>query len=325
MKNKLLVSVFAVAIAALAFTSCETKSNVTAVCTDLLKGTLHGTAAAAGDAPSATRGFMQIDGSNLVIAEYEFPSKDVNDPRLLYRTIEFGDGSYLPKRVDSLRYEYGEWQDQNTVFTLLITPKSGDPYILKYRGDALIAPDGRAYGGTSSANSARVEKLEKVITTFPNTDWEAEFRGEFVTDSIFRDSIRATFVPPMSFKYDTIKVFDHMDTVSADTTCLYKLIFKRDSSTFANTGHYYRKQIRSTYDRETKETTIVSQNEYEYDFRWMFSDLATDAKFTVQLANTTQPGVEGEKLNIARYAVDSLGEAYEFALGGLNYKRPVKP
>lgn len=327
MKNKLLVSVFALGLAAFAFTSCETKSNVTEVCTDLLKGTLHGVAAASGDAPSATRGFVKIDGSTLLLAEYEFPSKDVNDSRLLYREIAFGDGSFAPKKVDTLSYEYGEWQDQNTVFTLLVTPKAGDPYTLKYRGDALIAPDGRAFGGSTSLSSARVEKLEKVIGTFPNTDWEATFRGEFVTDSIFRDSIKVTFIPPMSFKYDTIKVFDHMDTVSADTTCYYKLIFNREPGTFANTGHYYRKQFRSTYDRETKETTIVSEsvNVYEYDFRWMFSDLATDAKFTVQLTNTSQPGVEGEKLSIARYTLDSLGVASEFALGGLTYKRPVQP
>ena len=105
------------------------------------------------------------------------------------------------------------------------------------------------------------------------------------------------------------------------------LEFNRDATTFANTGHYYRKQFRSTYDRETKETTIVSEsvNVYEYDFRWMFSDLATDAKFTVQLTNTSQPGVEGEKLSIARYTLDSLGVASEFALGGLTYKRPVQP
>ena len=57
----------------------------------------------------------------------------------------------------------------------------------------------------------------------------------------------------------------------------------------------------------------------------MFSDLATDAKFTVQLTNTSQPGVEGEKLSIARYTLDSLGVASEFALGGLTYKRPVQP
>lgn len=324
MKNKLLVSVFAVAIAAHAFTSCEPKSDVTAVCTDLVKGTLHGVAAAAGDAPSAARSLVQLEGSSLVIAEYEFPSKDVNDPRLLYRVIEFGDGSFVPKKVDTLSYEYGEWQDQNTVFTLLVTPKSGDPYILKYRGDALTAPDGRIYGGTSASSSARVEKLEKVIGTFPNTDWEATFRGEFVTDSAFRDSIRVTFVPPMSFKYDTLKIFDHMDTVSADTTCLYKLSFNRDAD-LANTGHYYRKAVRSKYNRETKETTIVSENVYEYDFRWMFSDLATDAKFTVQLANTTQPGVAGEKLSISGYALDSVGVASEFTLGGLKYKRPVQP
>ena len=324
MKNKLLVSVFAVAIAAFAFTSCETKSDATAVSTDLVKGTLHGIAAASGDAPSAARGYAQLNGRTLFIVEYEFPSKNVNDSRLLYRSIAFGDGTFEPKIVDTLHYEYGEWQEQNTVFTLLITPSTASPYVLKYKGDALIGQYGCLYGGTSANNVARVEKLEKVATTFSNTDWEATFRDEFVTDSIFRDSIRATFIPPMTFKYDTIKIFDHMDTVSADTTCYYKLIFNRDLATLANTGHYYRKAVRSTYNRETKETTIVSEDVYEYDFRWLFPDLSSDSKFSVQLTNTTQPGAT-EKLSIARYALDSVGVAAGFSLGGLNYTRPVKP
>ena len=320
MKNKLLVSVFAVAIAALAFTSCETKSDVTGVTTDLLKQTLHGVNAGT----SAARGYVKQDGSQLIIAEYEFPSSNVNDPVLLYRTMAFGDGVFVPKKVDTLSYEYGEWQDQGTVFTLLVTPRTGDPYVLKYNGDALIEPNGRVFGGSTAANAARVEKWEKVIATLPNTNWEGEFRGEFVLDSAFRDSIRTTFIPPMTFKKDTIKIFDHMDTVAADTTCLYKLIFNRDAD-LANTGHYYRKEIRSEYNRETKETTIVSDTVYEYDFRWWFSEVSSEKKFTVQLANTTTPGVEGSKLNISKYELDEAGVAASFLLGGVDYKRPVQP
>ena len=321
MKNKLLVSVFAVAIAALAFTSCEPKSDVTAVCTDLVKGTLHG----ANAGTSAARGFMQLDGQTLVVAEYEFPSQDVNDPILLHRVIAFGDGTFEPKKVDTLRYEYGEWQSQGTAFTLYVTPKEGAPYVLKYNGDALVEPDGRVYGGSTAANAARVEKWEKVIATLPNTNWEGEFRGEFVLDSAFRDSIRTRFIPPMTFITDTIKIFDHMDTVSADTTCLYKLNFVRDLNTLANTGHYYQRQRRTSYNRETKETTIISEHVYEYDFRWIFSEVSSEKKFTVQLANTTTPGVEGEKLSISKYELDSVGDASSFLLGGATFTRPVQP
>ena len=322
MKNKLLVSVFAVAIAALAFTSCEPKSDVTAATTDLLKQTLHGVA----EGKSAARGFAQMDGQTLTLAEYEFPSKDVNNNILLYRTMTFGDGVFSPKSVDTLTYEYGEWQDHGTVFTLLITPQTdAAPYILKYRGDAFIEPDGRVFGGATTANVARVEKLEKVISTFPNTDWEGTFRGEFVLDSIFRDSIRTTFIPPMTFKKDTIKIFDHMDTISADTTCLFKLDFVRDLTTFDNTGHYYRKEVRSTYDKQTKETTIMSTNIVEYDFRWALSEISTDKKFTVQLLNTTTPSAEEEQLSISKFELDSVGVAKSFLLGGVNYARPVLP
>ena len=320
MKNKLLVSVFAVAIAALAFTSCETKSDVTEVSTDLLKRTLHGV----NTGTSAVRGFAQLDGSTLILAEYEFPSKNVDDPILLHRVIAFGDGTSEPKKVDTLNYEYGEWQSQNTVFTLFVTPKTETPYVLKYNGDALVRPDGRVYGGSSAANAARVEKWEQVIATLPNTDWEGEFRGDFVLDSVFRDSIRTTYIPPMTFITDTLKIFDHMDTVAADTTCLYKLSFKR-AKDFANTGHYYKKEVRSKYDRETKETKIISEDVYEYDFRWWFSEVSSEKKFSVQLANTTMPGVEGDKLSISKYELDSAEVASSFLLGGVTYTRPVKP
>ena len=319
MKNKLLVSVFAMAIAAFAFTSCENKSDVTAVTTDLLKQTLHGVTSGS----SAARGLSQLDGGTLYMAELEFASKDVNDHRLLFREMAFGDGSYMAKKVDTMSYEYGEWMEQGTVFSLLVTPKTGEQFVLKYKGDALIAPNGTVYGGSTAANAARVEKWEKVIATFPNTDWEGTFKGEFVLDSVFRDSIRTTFIPPMTFKKDTIPWFDHMDTVSADTTCFFRLIFERDVNTLANTGHYYRKEVRSKYDKKTKETTIISEKVVEYDCRWMFTEVSTEKKFTVQLANTTTPGVQGDKLSISKYELDEAGVAASFLLGGVNYKRLV--
>ncbi len=319
MKNKLLVSVFAMAIAAFAFTSCEPKSDVTAVCTDLLKETLHGVRTGT----SAARGLTQLDGQTLYMAELEFASKDVNDPRLLLREIAFGDGVYMAKKVDTMTYEYGEWLENGTVFSLHVTPRSGETFVLRYSGDALIAPNGVTYGGSSSANAARVEKWESVISSFPNTDWEGTFRGEFVLDSVFRDAIRTTFIPPMTFKKDTIQIFDHMDTVAADTTCYMKYEFNRDLNTLANTGHYYRKEVRSKYDKNTKETTIISETVVEYDYRWMFSDVSTEKKFSIQLANTTTPGVEGAKLNVSKYELDEAGNPASFLLGGVDFTRPV--
>lgn len=319
MKNKLLVSVFAMAIAAFAFTSCEPKSDVTAVCTDMLKETLHGVKSGT----SAARGLSQLDGQTLYMAELEFASKDVNDSRLLLREIAFGDGSYMAKKVDTMTYQYGEWMEHGTAFSLLVTPKTGESFVLKYKGDALITPNGTVYGGSTAANAARVEKWESVINTFPNTDWEGTFRGEFVMDSVFRDSIKVTFIPPVTFKYDTIQVFDHMDTVSADTTCYHKYAFERDVNTLANTGHYYRKEVRTKYDKKTKETTIISEKEFEYDFRWMFSEVSSEKKFSIQLANTTTPGVEGAKLNVSKYELDEAGNAASFLLGGVDFTRPV--
>ena len=313
MKNKLLVSVFVVAIAAFAFTSCETKSNVTDVCSDMIKESMH----------KSARSLVQQEGQSLTISEYEFLG-GVEDNRMVYRTIAFGNGVDEPKRVDTLTYQYGDWGEANTSFSLIVTPARGESYTLWYKGNAFITPDGRTIGGEGIDNTARVEKWEKTIASFPNTEWEAEFKGEYVKDTVWEDSIRTIFIPPMTFKTDTIKVFKgKMDTLSADTTCYFRFSVNRDAN-HANTGHFYQKSVRSTYDRETKQTTIVSELEKEYDCNWYFSEVSSDAKFTIVLESLT-PGVEGDKLSISKYKVDEEGKAAEFLLGGLTYKAPAQP
>jgi len=276
MKNKLLVTVFVMAVTALAFTSCETKSNVMEVNTDLVKASIH----------STPRGLVQLDGQSLSIAEYEFLG-GVNDNRLVYRAIASGNGSEQAKKVDSLTYQYGEWGEHNTVFSLIVTPKSGEPYTLWYKGNALIAPDGRSFGGNSSDNLARVEKWENTISSLQNTTWNGIYEGDFVLDSVFRDSVRTTFIPPATFKKDTIQVFVRMDTVAADTTCYYTLTFSRDASSFINTGHLYRKEVRSKYDLDSRTATILSVKEKEYDCNWFFTSVSSDKRFSIQLVSTT--------------------------------------
>ena len=278
MKNKLLVSLFATAIAVFAFTSCEKpQADVTEVCSDMIKESIHKTA----------RSLVLVDNETLTIEEYEFMG-GVNDNRLLYRVIAFGNGVNTPKSVDTLTYEYGEWRDNNTTFTLQVYPTTLPAYTLLFRGNALITPEGHAIGGEGLNNAARVEKFEKAIASFPDTKWEGTFEAEYVLDSVFRDSIRNIFIPPMTYKTDTIQVFSgKMDTLSADTTCYYAIEFNYDAATKATTGHYYQKSVRSTYDRETKTKTIVSENVREYDCTWFFSDVSSDAKFVVTLNTPT--------------------------------------
>lgn len=313
MKNKLLVSVFAMAVAAFAFTSCETKSDVTAVCTDLVKQSLH----------KNPRSLVQLDGQTLTIVEYEFPG-GVDDNRLTYRSISFGNGTFTPKAIDNQTYAYGDWSEHNTVYSLLVTPSAGDPYTLKYKGNAFITPDGKEIGGEGTNNTARVEKWEKTINNLPNTDWEAMYAGEYVMDSVFEDSIRSRFVPGQGIVVDTIKVFNgKMDTISADTTCYFNFDLKRSAS-LVNTGHFYKKSIRSTYNRETEKVDTISVTIKEYDFNWFFADVTSDAKFVIRLQSIT-PGVEGDNLSISKYKLDDAGQPAEFLLGGLTYTRPANP
>lgn len=314
MKNKLLLSVFATAIVAFAFTSCETKSNVTEVCTDMVKESMH----------KSARSLAQLDGEVLSICEYEFLG-GVNDNRLVYRTIAFGNGVNQPKKVDTLSYQYGEWGESNTSYSLYITPNEGEPYTLWYKGNAFITPDERSIGGEGVDNMPRVEKWEKTIASFSNSKWEGVFRDEFVTDSIWEDSIRTTFIPPMTFIVDTIKVFrGKMDTLSSDTTCYFTLEMKRDPVTFVNTGHFYQREVRTEYDRETKTETIISEAVFEYDFNWFFTEVSSDAKFVVTLKSTTD-GVESENLSISKYKTDEAGKNGELLLNGVTYKHPELP
>lgn len=306
MKNKLLVFAFAVGLAAFCLTSCETKSDVTAVCSDIVKESLHKT----------PRSLVHLEGEKLSIDEYEFLG-GVNDNRLLFRSIAFGNGVYSPKTVDTMTYEYGEWQEQNTIFTLHVTPSNAPAYTLLYKGNAFVTPEGLVIGGVGLDNTARVEKWETILNTFPNTNWEAKFEDEFVMDSIFRDSIRATFIPPMSFKYDTLKIFTgKMDTLSADTTCTYRIEFNQDPATLATTGHFYQEGVRSTYDRETKQTTIVNKTSNEFDFIWFFTEVSTDAKFSIQIKNVA--GGDAESLSISKYKNNE--SVAEFVLNDLTFK-----
>jgi hypothetical protein len=312
MKNNLLLSVIAVLVAALALTSCEKPSNVTEVCTDMVKQSMH----------KSARSLAQLDGEVLSICEYEFLG-GVNDNRLVYRTIAFGNGFDQPKKVDTLTYEYGEWGPANNSFSIYVTPPAGEPYTLWYEGNAFITPDDKKIGGEGMDVMARVEKWEKVIATLPNNKWEGTYSAEFVTDSVFRDSIKSIFVPPMSFKYDTIKVFDRLDTVSADTTCYYSIELKRDAQ-FANTGTFYKKSVRSTYDRATKQVNIISEAVTEYDCKWFFSEVSSDSKFTITLQNVNDEK-QGEKMSISKYKTDEAGKALEFLLNGATFKHPELP
>ena len=308
MKNKLLVSVFVAAVAAFAFTSCKPKSDVKDVSTDLIKESLH----------SFARSMVSLRGEALTIAEYEFPSANVDDNRLIYRSIAFGNGKYEAKKVENLTYEYGEWNEDCTKFSLFVTPAKGEPYTLWFRSNAFLTPEGRVFDQLGT----RVEKWEKSINTMTNTEWIATFMDELTVDSII-DTIYATilppYIPPYKYKYDTVYYEDSVTILSADTMCTYEYIFNRDASTFANTGKFRRTSTRSTYDRETATTTIISKDVKEFDYNWFFSEVASNEKFTIVVKNIK---TDDEKpLNISKYKLDSQDKASSFLLDGMTYVR----
>lgn len=313
MKNKLLVILFA-AVVAFAFAACKNKSDVVDVCDDMIKESMH----------KSARSLTQLTGETLTITEFEFATTNVNDNKLVCRTISFGNATPLVRVDDPMTYEYGEWNENNTAYSIYVTPSVGAPYTMWYKGNAFILPDGRTIGGDGNDVTARVDKWETVLKTISNTAWEGTFRDKFVMDSIFRDSIRTTYIPPMTFIVDTIKIFTgQMDTLSADTTCYYKFNLARDAANI-NSGHFYMKSAKTKYDRETGIADTLSIKVEEYDFNWFFSEVASGAKFTIVLKNVV-PGVEATDLNISKYKLDSVGAASEFMLNGVTFKQPLLP
>jgi len=311
MKNKLLVSVFAAVVGAFALTSCETKTNVMGLCDDIVKESLH----------KNPRSLVKIDGQKITIYEYEFMG-GVNDNRLIYRSIGFGNGYNQPKTEEIQTYEYGEWGEANNSYILNVTPPSGAPYQLVYVGNALVMPNGIAVGGESSNNLARVEKFSSVLTTIPNTAWESTFKGKYVMDSVFRDSIRQIYIPPMTFITDTIKIWTgEMDTIAWDTTCYYSFSLNRDAA-YNNTGTFYVKSVSSKYNRETGKSDTLSVDELKYNYHWYFSDVTSSSKFVINLDNDAEE--PGDTLSISKYKLDETGKPAEFLLGGMTFT-PVLP
>ena len=319
MKNKLLVTLFAVVAASLAFTSCKPKSDAEDVCSDLVKSSIH----------KSARSLLVLKGETLTIMEYEFASSNVNDNRLIYRELSFGNGTDQTKQEENLTYQYGAWNDHMTAYSMSVSPAK--PYgMLWYSGNAFVTPDGLRIGGEGSDNTARVAKWEKTLGTFLNTKWKGVFADKFVLDSAMVDSIQ--FVPfPRPGHYDTIQVWTgKMDTLNADTTCTYEYEFNRDATTLKNTGVCTITSIRSTYDREAKKADTISVEVETYNYEWYFSEVSSDSKFAI-IVKDANSGKQKDILDITKYKFEqktdtttvppTVKTTHEFLRGGVTYKR----
>lgn len=323
MKNKLLVTLCAAVAVSLAFTSCKPKSDVTDVCGDMVKTSMH----------SSPRSLLLLNGETLTIKEFDFASSSVNDNRIIFREISFGNGTEQSKTVLNLTYSYGAWNDNNTGYSLTFNPAT--PYASAwYRANAFITPDGLTFGGDGN-NVARVEKWEKTLSSFPNTDWTATFMDEISYDSVFQYKYDTTYLPPtfIDFVIDTIKKFDSLKIRNADTTCTYDYVFNRDSSTYANSCHLKRTGVRSKYNAETGKPDTINLDVKDFDYTWFFSSVSSDSKFKITLVDD-QDKEQSEVLDISKYkydvkyvedtttmTIDTI-VTHEFLLNGLMFKRP---
>ena len=127
----------------------------------------------------------------------------------------------------------------------------------------------------------------------------------------------------MTFITDTIQVFDHMDTVSADTTCRYMLRFDRDAATLANTGHFLRVETRTKYDKATHTCDTISDPKItEFDGTWYFSGVSSDSKFTIDFV-PKDPDVGKEILSISKFRMGDPAKPDEFLYQGATFHRII--
>lgn len=307
MKNNRLLYACVVAALAGVFTSCEPKSNVMDICGDLLKETMY---------KSPARSMMKVDGLTTYFEEYELVGGQ-KEQKMVRRTLTFGDKVYVPQQDENLSFQYGEWGDKNTSFSLYVTPETSAPYTLWYQNNAFKTPAGTIIGGDGTNLSARIERMESTMKIFPNTEWAGEFKGEFVLDSAFKDSVYNVPIPfPPFFKQETKRVFaGRMDTVSADTTCRFELVVNRDPVSFENTGVYTKVSCRWTYDRDAKAAKLVSKDSVTIDYHWTISDFTSPSKFTVLIQDNTSE--EQSSLSISKFDME---KTKSLLLGGVTYK-----
>lgn len=163
-----------------------------------------------------------------------------------------------------------------------------------------------------------------------NTDWEATFRDKYEVDSVFRDSIYKHMSHGKIVR-DTIKVFDHLDTLCADTTACYYVKLNRDSA-YKNTGFFSLTEFHVKYDSVSKTNDTSDIKIKEYDFEWYFSEVSSDAKFKIILKDAST-GEAKDTLDISKYKYETKVDTttvppttkvtHEFLRGGLMYKRPA--
>ena len=273
MKNKLLVSAFAMAFVALAFTSCKEKVDFDAICDGISNQTVQGIFSGA-----------SLYGDSLFVTEYNF-KKD--------GTVEFvgmvtGDGIYkAPIKAQFSSWEFGEYNNQKLGRYIILHPADGSEARKVNFIRAAIEEDGLPIMGDKNDKVTDLPKTETAIT---GKKWHGNDTTFYKIDTIMNvmqvDSIVYKHKEGKKYVIDSV----HYDTtyiqtkmkwaVGPKTIAERRIELNRNETTLENTGKWYMVEKAYEYDKNRNPKQVLDTIS-SYDFHWTFVSYASTAAFSI--------------------------------------------
>ena len=292
MKNKLLVSVFAVALVALSFSSCKEKTDFDAIVDQLssetLKGYFSGSAA---------------DAQDLVmhIAQYQFLESD----SVLRTVLAIGDGvNNTPTTRKFASWSFGEFNNGGKGRYITLNPgnEGGDPLVVNFinggiveenQPDALdkndkindlIPAQDKMIGKKWYGNDTSWFTVDTVITVIQyDTTYTYKPKRDPETGQIVRDEeghiIYEQTIKDITEKEVEKKVKQKVTPTKVD---IRQLELVRDPETFVNTGKWYLKTEAYNVDKKTRQSETILDSLSTYEFHWSFDNFASSTSFVIK-------------------------------------------
>ena len=289
MKNKLLVSAFAVALVTLAFTSCKEKTDFDAICDNLSKQTLKGYFSGAE---------VMEDDMVLNLIQFNFAS----DGTVERTVMALGDSVYeAPATRKFSSWEFGEYCDGNASRYLTLIPEGGgEPLRVKYCIGGILEEN----QPMASDKNNKVKDIATSQESITGKKWHGEDTVFFKIDTIInvtKYDTTYTYKPKKDDDGKTMKDSDghviYEQTIKSITETIVPTKMKwaiapktinvrtlelnRDASSYENTGKWY--MVAKEYEMDSVRTiTTKSDTLSSYDFHWSFVSYLSSSSFVIQ-------------------------------------------
>ena len=291
MKNKLLVSAFAMTLAAILMTSCRENTDFDAICDDLTEQSVSGLFSGA---------VPDLDDLIINVAQYQF-NEDGTAARMV---MSVGDGVYVaPDTVNFSSWKLAEYGANGISRKIIMTPANGEAPIEVFFTLNGILSENHPFAGDKSdkikdmvptqdavtgkkwyGNDTTYYKIDTVInvtkydTTYTYKPKKDPETGQIVRDSaghiIYEQVIKdiTERIVPTKMKWP----------IAPKTINIRSLELDRDASSLVNTGKWYMLVKEYDMDTKTREITCRVDTTSSYDFHWAFANFASSASFIIR-------------------------------------------